>query len=51
MIGLGLIIPAIDIFLKPEDNIVIKFLLSNDLEHLSFLPTKYLFLIIFLIYF
>ena len=52
MIGLGLIIPAIDIFLKPEDNIVIKFLLSNDLEHLSFfLTTKYLFLIIFLIYF
>ncbi len=52
MIGLSLIIPAIDIFLKPENNIVIEFLLSNDLEYLSlFLTTKYLFLIIFLIYF
>jgi len=52
MIGLSLIIPAIDIFLKPENNIVVKFLLSNDLEYLSlFLTTKYLFLIIFLIYF
>ena len=38
--------------MKPDDNIVIKFLLSNDLEHLSFfLTTKYLFLIIFLIFF
>ena len=52
MIGLGLIVPAIDIFLKPENNLVVRYLEENNLNNLiPIFTTNYLFIFLFFIYF
>ena len=51
MIGLGLIVPAIDIFLKPENNLVVRYLEENNLNNLiPIFTTNYLFIFLFYLF-
>lgn len=52
LLGISLIFPAINLFVNPDDNVVIDFLIKNNLEYLvNYFELKYFFLFLFIIYF